>query len=551
MTKKVFIGAAWPYANNSLHLGHVAGLIGADIIARHARLSGNEVLYVSGSDCHGTPIVLTAEKEKIAPAQVADKYHKEFCDNLINGLGFSYDIYTTTLTKNHEEVVQEFFLDLYEKKLIYKKIQSLPYCDQCQRFLPDRYIEGKCPTCGFLSARGDQCDECGTILDPDQLIDPKCKACGSKPTWKESEHFFLKLSHFEKDLLGWAKKSEGWRSNAKNFTLKILEGGLHDRAITRDTAWGINIPLDGYEDKKIYVWFEAVCGYFSASKELSKKSGSDDWKKFWQDDKAIHYYAHGKDNIPFHSIIWPAILLGHGSLHLPDRIVSSEYLTLEKSQFSKSRNWAVWLPDFLKGFDGELLRYYLISNGPETSDADFSWKDFQVKINKELIGNFGNFIHRSLSLIKNNFPDGVELPKKLNDNQAEFVKLVDDSFDEVSNLIEQTKFKNAIKRVFEIVELGNKFLVEQKPWEQLKTDKEKAGADLAVCAYSICSLANLINPFLPTVTDRIGESLDCELARIWRKPTLTQFKVQKEIKTLFTKIEDEAVAREIAKLQSK
>lgn len=547
MNKKIFIGAAWPYANNSLHLGHVASLIGADVIARFERLCGNDVLYVSGSDCHGTPIVISAEQNDTTASEIAKKYHEEFKSNLIDSLGFSYDIYTTTLTQNHEKVVQEFFLKLYDQGLIYKKKQELPYCDNCKRFLPDRYIEGKCPICSFENARGDQCDECSTILDPEQLIDPQCKQCGSKPTWKESEHFFLKLTAFEKKLLDFVENSVGWRADAKNSSVKLIEGGLRDRAITRDTTWGIKIPISGYDDKRIYVWFDAVCGYYSASKQWAEQSGGkvDD---FWSDDKAIHYYIHGKDNIPFHSVIWPAILLGQKDLHLPDRIFSSEYLTLEGKQFSKSRSWAVWLPDFLREFDPDTLRYYLISNGPETSDADFSWNDFALKVNKELIGNFGNFIYRTLSLIKNNFPDGVKISDNLSQQTEAFKNLIDDCFDECEKLIRQGNFKNAIKKVFTIVEFGNKFLVEQKPWEKIKTEKAVAKDDLAICAYAIASLGVLISPFLPKTSEKIFKNFDGDFKLTWQPLEITDFKVSSEIAPIFKKIEDEVIEEQVAKL---
>ncbi len=302
--RKMFIGAAWPYANGSLHLGHVAALLGADILARYFRSKGEEVLFVSGSDCHGTPIAFEADRLRVNPSEIADKYHEEFVESLVKGLQFSYDLYTKTTTENHKEVVQEIFLKLLKEGVIYTKTEELPYCLDCKRFLPDRYIEGECPICHYGSARGDQCDECGSIIDAHDLIRPRCKVCGSVPEWRSSEHFFLRLSVFEQKIKDWIEKSSGWRPNAKNFTLNILKSGLIDRGITRDITWGVPIPLPGYESKSIYVWFEAVCGYLSASKELSKESGNPElWKKFWVDENAVHYYVHGKDNIPFHTII--------------------------------------------------------------------------------------------------------------------------------------------------------------------------------------------------------------------------------------------------------
>jgi methionyl-tRNA synthetase len=493
MNRKIFIGAAWPYANNSLHLGHVASLIGADILARHFRRSGDDVLYVSGSDCHGTPIVVSAEKQNISPGELANRYHKEFVRTLVKGMDFSYDEYTTTTTENHTKTVQDFFLNLLEKGFIYPKTESLPYCSKCDRFLPDRYIEGECYNCHFGEARGDQCDNCGTLIDPKFLINPKCKVCGSTPTWKDSEHFFLKLTHFQKEIEQWLESRTLWRPNAVGFTRKLLKEGLRDRAITRDIDWGVPIPLEGYDNKKIYVWFDAVIGYLSASKQWAdKQEPKRNISDFWQNDEAIHYYVHGKDNIPFHSIIWPAMLMGHGDLHLPDRIVSSEYLTLDGEQFSKSRDHAIWLPEFLQKYDSEFLRYYLVANGPETSDADFTWQDFAQKINSELIGNLGNFIHRTAHLISSNFPDGIE--GKI---EPEIKSLIEKNKSESGNLIENSKFREALKKVLGLAEEGNRFLALRQPWSTVKTDSNKAKVDLFQVGQISLAIADLISPFLP------------------------------------------------------
>ncbi len=548
--RKILIAAAWPYANGSLHLGHVVGLIGSDILARFFRLKGEEVLFVSGSDCHGTPIVFEAEKQGVEPAEIAQKYHQEFKKTLINGLSFSYDNYSKTTSKIHQETVQEIFLKLFHKGHIYKKNQTLPYCENCQRFLPDRYIEGECPICHFNSARGDQCDNCGNLLDAGQLVRSRCKICGTAPIWKKSEHFFLKLAGLEKELKRWIKQSSGWRSNAKNFTLKLLEKGLKDRAITRDTLWGVPIPLKNYENKRIYVWFEAVCGYISASREWAKKKGKvEKWKDFWENKKALHYYVHGKDNIPFHTIIWPAILLGAGNYHLPDRIISSEYLTLEGKQFSKSRHWAVWLPGFLKNFDGDLARYFLIINGAETADADFSWKEFEIKINNELIGNFGNFIFRVLSFIERNFKEGLKFPTKTSSKQEQFLKLTKKTFFLLENLIEKGEFKKALKEVFKVVEFGNRYLEKTAPWETIKTNPLKTEADLAIAAFAIKSLAILIEPFLPQTSQKICQFVGLDFNKLsWQFPKKEFLKVNLP-QHLFKKIEKEEIEKQLELLK--
>ncbi|MFA6423579.1 MAG: methionine--tRNA ligase [Patescibacteria group bacterium] len=547
--ENILVAAALPYANNSLHLGHVAALMGSDIFARYKRQIGNNVLFVSGSDCHGTPISVEAEKRGIEPSEIALKYHEEFKKTLIQGLGFSYDIFSTTTTDIHKKTVQEIFLDLYNKELIYKKTEKLPYCENDKRFLPDRYIEGVCPNCGFGSARGDQCDNCGKLIDPKELKNPKCKICGSTPIFKDSEHFFLKLTALQDKLSEWVKKSEGWKPNALGFAENFLKNGLQDRAITRDTTWGIEIPLVGFETKRIYVWFEAVCGYLSASKEWAEKTGDETaWESYWVNNQAKHYYFHGKDNIPFHTIIWPAILIGfdHG-LHLPDRIYSTEYLNLEGKQFSKSRHWAVWLPDFLEDFDPETLRFYLTLSGPETADADFSWKDYKERINAELIGNFGNFINRTFSIIKQNFDSGVRFPETLNAESEKFIKLAEDSFDIIGNLIEQGKFREAIRALLKIVEYGNKYFNDAEPWKTVKENKEAAEETLAVCAQIIRAIAILSAPFLPRTAEKISaQTQDHELR--WKYPEPKEIFNPIEVSPLFKKIEEEEIEAQREKL---
>lgn len=548
--RKIFIGAAWPYANGSLHLGHASALIGSDILARYFRLHGDDVLFVSGSDCHGTPIAFEADRQGVSPSEIAEKYHKEFTETLIDGLGFSYDIFTKTATENHYKFVQEIFLDLYKKGFIYSKETELPYCKKCNKFLPDRYIEGECPHCHFSSARGDQCDECGSLIDPKQLIKPKCKICGNVPVWKNSEHFYFKLSAFQEKILEWIKNSKGWRKNAKNFSTNFVNRGLQDRAITRDISWGVPIPLPGYEkNKSIYVWFEAVCGYISACKEISIKIGNNDlWKDFWQNENSIHYYVHGKDNIPFHTIIWPSILFAYGNLHLPDRIISSEYLTLQGKQFSKSRRWAVWLPDFVKNFDSDTLRYYLIANGPETSDSDFSWKEYQTKTNTELIGHFGNLVNRVFSFVAKNFPEGLIFPEELDKNEALFLKAAEEAFEKVGQAIEAGKFHEGLNLIFKLVEKSNRYLNDTSPWTAIKTDRKKAERSLAITGHIIKCISVLISPYLPKTSQKISLDIDFELKE-WSYPKHSTLVVH-NFKPLYKKIEDSQIEKEKEKLLS-
>ena len=352
MPQCILVAVAWPYANGPLHLGHIAGCyLPADIFARYHRLKGNRVLMVSGSDQHGTPITIRAEREGLDPQDVVDRYHADFLRSW-QRMGISFDLFTTTGTDNHRQVVHDVFRALQDKSYIYTDTMLLPYCSSCRRFLPDRYVEGTCPHCGNSNARGDQCDSCGRTLNPEDLVGPRCGICGTPPEFKNSEHFFLRLSAFQEPLLEWIRQQSHWRANVLNFSRSYVEDGLKDRAISRDISWGVPLPLNGYDDKRIYVWFEAVIGYLSASKEWAQRECQPDkWEDFWTNPEARAYYFIGKDNIPFHTIIWPAILLGYGGFNLPYDVPANEFLSLENRQFSTSRDWAVWLPDYLERYD--------------------------------------------------------------------------------------------------------------------------------------------------------------------------------------------------------
>ncbi|MDD3024642.1 MAG: methionine--tRNA ligase, partial [Syntrophomonadaceae bacterium] len=400
---KVFIGGAWPYANGSLHIGHVAALLPGDILARYFRLKGIPVCYVSGSDCHGTPIQLRAQKEGISPQAIVDNYHKEF-ETCFKELGFSYDLYSRTDDSYHKEFVSGFFHRLLDSGYIYRKTVEQAFCTVCHQFLPDRFVIGICPSCGS-TAKGDQCDSCGSLLDPGLLYERKCGICQASPIFRPSEHFFLALSHLEAFIQNYVSTSRGWRTNALRLSQRYLNEGLQDRAITRDLDWGIDIPLDGYYGKKIYVWVEAVLGYLSASRKWALNN-NENWIDFWS-GQSVHYYVHGKDNIPFHTIILPALLQAHGGLHLPDRIISSEYCTLEGRKISTSENWAVWIPDLLKRYHPDSIRYFFIMNGPEKRDSNFSWQEFILRHNSELLGAFGNFVHRSLVFLQKYYSNRV------------------------------------------------------------------------------------------------------------------------------------------------
>jgi len=533
----IFIGMAWPYANGSLHLGHIAGLLPADILARYHRLRGDNALFVSGSDCHGTPIAVKARETGKTPQEISDFYHREFIDNF-KKLGFSFDYYGKTSALGHKKIVQKIFLELYQKGYIYKEKQLLTYCPKCKQFLPDRYIEGTCPKCGYEKARGDQCDKCGALLDPKELINPHCKFCGTTPIEKKSEHFFLKLTAFEKKLKAWVKKQKTWRPNALNFTKKFLEQGLKDRAVTRDIDWGVTIPLEGYSEKKIYVWFEAVCGYFTDcinwSQQIKKENA---WKKWWKNEKSWHYYVHGKDNIPFHTVIWPSILMGLEK-HLPNQIISSEYLTIENKKLSTSENWAVWIPDYLTKYDPDVLRYYLVANGPETHDANFSWDKFVVRNNSELVGVYGNLVNRFLKFSVKNFTGQIKKHKI--DPQIE--NKIKNTFTTAAKLIEQTHFRNALKEIFTLAHFGNRYIDQKEPWRVIKKNKDKCEEILFNVLQIIYALSILLYPFLPRSSEKLFKlfSIRKEKLKWGYKPLILKIKL-KLIGILFEKL-DEAIA---------
>jgi methionyl-tRNA synthetase len=552
MSERIFIGVAWPYANGSLHLGHVAGAyLPPDIFARYHRLKGNEVLMVSGSDQHGTPITLRAERERKKPEEIAARYHQEFLQTW-QKLGISFDLFTTTGTQNHRQQVHDFFLTLLKKGYMYKDTMALLYCPNCQRFLPDRYVEGTCPYCHFEGVRGDQCDRCGKPLNPVDLIDPYCRICGALPEVRESEHCFFRLSAFNDQLLTWVKEQSHWRPNVLNFTINLLKEGLKDRAITRDIEWGVPVPMSGFDDKRIYVWFEAVIGYLSASKEWAVSCGDGEkWHDFWQGDTKSYYFI-GKDNILFHTIIWPAMLMGYGGLNLPYDVPANEFLTLEGRPLSTSRNWAVWLPDYLERYAPDPLRYFLSVSMPENSDTDFSWREFVRRNNDELVATYGNLVHRVLTFTYRNFDGAVPSPGERDERDQALLVKVEDAFADMDRLLYHCRFREAIRTAMSVAQEANRYLDDKSPWKRIKEDRQGSATSLYVALVAISGLKTLLYPFLPFSSQKLHQLLGFE-GKVedtsWALASLPAGQKLAPPEPLFVKLEDKVADEEAAKLK--
>tara|TARA_Y100000758_G_scaffold50737_1_gene32535 strand:- start:844 stop:2517 length:1674 start_codon:yes stop_codon:yes gene_type:complete len=555
MPENILVCAAWPYANGSIHLGHVAGCyLPADIFARYHRLKGNNVLMVSGSDAHGTPVTITAEANGSTPEEVASSYQEEFLQDW-KDLGISFDLFTSTHTDNHFSVAQDIFLKLYEKDFIYKDTMSQPYCEDHQRFLADRYVEGVCPHCHDDGARGDQCDACGNTLDPKDLIDMRHRDCSATPVFRETEHFFLRLSAFEQQLLDWTRQQDHWKPNVKNFTVGFLEGGLKDRAITRDITWGVPVPIPGYEDKRIYVWFEAVIGYLSAAIEAGDELGNPDlWMDFWKDNSRSFYFM-GKDNIPFHTVIWPAMLLGYGGYNLPYDVPANEYVNMESQKISTSRNWVINLKDAVQRYDPDPIRYTLSAIMPETSDSNFTWDEFVRRNNDELVATFGNLVNRVLSMIHRNFDGQVPSQNNVGTSEVEINKLAEATLISVSESIELCKFREGLTHCMSLAREVNRYLDEKAPWTAIKSDMDSAGTTLNNSLNIINCLKTLLHPYLPFSTQALHEMLGLEggvekNGWNWNSQELTPGHKLGEVKRLFDKLDDSVAEEELSRLGS-
>ena len=500
MSKNILIGGAWPYANNSLHLGHLAGLISGDILARYHRINGDNVLYVSGTDCHGTPITERAKKEGRTPKEIAEQYHEEFVKTF-NAMSFSYDLYSKTETEYHAKKVQEIFKKLYDNGYIYEKIEPQAYCEKCNKFLQDREIQIKCPECGEIT-KADQCDNCGHTPSVEELKDGVCLSCGSKTIEKDNKNLYFALSKFQDIIQANTDKcKQFWRVNARNETEKYLRQGLKDRAVTRDLDWGIKIPLPEYETKRMYVWIEAVLGYLTDTMKLSEENEFN-WEDFWKEGHNNKIYmCHGKDNIVFHSIIFNGLLAGlEDNFHLVDVIVSTEYLNINDEKISKSKGNGITALEMLEKYNTDSLRFHIINNGPEKKDTNFTIEEFERTHNNEILNKFGNLVNRTLR-----FKELTQIPNGKLDEQAKIE--IENTYKEVSNLIENLEFRAATQKVMDLVEYANKFYDENKPWIQKKEDIEGFNNTIYTCAVIIANLSNLFEPFMPKSCKKIREYL--------------------------------------------
>ncbi|MGH7643808.1 MAG: methionine--tRNA ligase [Candidatus Dormibacteria bacterium] len=513
----VLVAVAWPYASGPRHLGHVAGFgVPSDIFARYQRLRGARVLMVSGTDEHGTPILVAADREGVSPREIADRYNAVISDDL-QRLGLSYDLFTRTTTRNHALVAQDVFRTLFDKGYLLRKSQLGAFSAATGRALPDRYIEGICPHCGYSGARGDQCDNCLRMLDPTELIEPRSRIDGQAPVFHESEHFFLDLPAFAGALTEWIESKSEWRSNVRTFSLNLV-AELRPRAVTRDIDWGIPIPLPEFadrDDKLLYVWFEAVIGYLSASVEWGADRGQPEaWRAWWQNPEARHFYFMGKDNIIFHTVIWPSILMGYGSggtvgggppnlpLVLPENVVSSEFLTMEGQKFSNSRGIAIEVRDFLERYDPDSLRYYLTAAGPENQDTDFTWAEFIRRNNDELVATWGNLVNRTLTIAQKHFGE-VPQPEPLTASDQELLAAVEAGFDSVGRLLELARFKAALAEVMALAARVNQYLAENEPWQLVTTERQRAATVLYVALRCVDNLKLQLLPFLPFSCQRL------------------------------------------------
>ncbi|WP_258084923.1 methionine--tRNA ligase [Thermococcus thermotolerans] len=552
---RYMVTSALPYANGPIHAGHLAGAyLPADIFVRYLRLKGEEVLFVCGTDEHGTPITFRALKENRSAREIVDEFH-EHIKTTFERAKISFDYFGRTELPVHYRVSQEFFLRALENGHLVKKVTKQAYCEHDKMFLPDRYVIGTCPYCGAENQRGDQCEVCGHPLTPEKLINPRCNICGNPITFKDSAHYYIRMQDFEERLREWVEGQKHWKPNVRNTVLGWIREGLEERAITRDLDWGIPVPLDDEDvkGKVLYVWFEAPIGYISITIEHLKREGQEnEWKKFWLnldgETKVIHFI--GKDNVPFHAIFWPAFLMAYGKYKdeeteaewlLPYDIPANEYLNLEGKKFSTSRNWAIWVHEFLDAFPADYLRYYLTAIMPETRDSDFSFADFKSKINEELVNNLGNFVHRAMTFANRYFDGAVPERGELDDLDRQAFEEIERVFEETGKLIAQYKFKDALKRVMELAIFGNRYFDYQKPWKTAKTDPVRTATTVNISLQIVKALGILLEPFLPDASEKIWHLLNLEELKRWEFTEIPAGHRVRKATPMFKKVTDEDI----------
>jgi methionyl-tRNA synthetase len=550
--RKTIVTGALPYANGPIHIGHLAGVyLPADIYTRFLRKKDEDVIFICGTDENGVPITISAEKEGISPKELVTRYHNNIKKSLKN-LGVEFDNFSGTSRKIHHELSQKIFLELYEKGFIESKTSKEFYCKNCQKFLPDRYVEGTCPYCNFEEARGDSCDSCGSWLEADQLINPKCKLCGETPVKKETKHWYLLLNKFQDKLEKWIE-TKNWRKTVKSYLKGWLKEGLRPRPITRDLQWGIPVPLkNAPRNKVLYVWFDAPLGYISSTIEWAQRLGEKNkWKNYWKnsDTRLIHFI--GKDNIVFHGIIWPAIIMGTGEFTLPDEIPANEYLNLEGRQISTSRNWAIWLHEYLDYFEPDFLRYYLCSIMPETRDSEFKWKEFQERVNQELINNLGNFVNRTLKFVDKYSEGRIPVPGELTKEDKEMLSHINSLIDKLDSSLTNFNFRQAVRAWMQISATGNRYYDQMKPWKTRKNNRERTATTIYLCSHLIQVLGTIAKLFTPFSAEKILKMLNLE-EKHWSK--LKSIELPENHKTgktenLFTKIEDEEIEKQLRRLK--
>lgn len=507
---KVLVTSAWPYVNYMPHLGTLVQVLSADVVARYYRLKGEEVVMVSGSDEHGTPVEVEALRLGVSPKQLTDRNHAKVVE-LFKRWGISYDNYTRTENPTHKEFVQNHFVKLYRNGYIFVQETEMLYCEKCDRFLPDRFVEGKCPYCGYENARGDQCaDSCGRLLEPTLLIEPYCAICKSKPILKKTKHWYFDLPKLSKEISDYINNNRQLPTNARNFSVNFIKEGLKPRAVTRDGKWGIPAPFSDAEDKTIYVWVEAVLGYVSATIEYFKdRKEPEKWKEYWFDESAKTLYFIGKDNIPFHTIILPALLLASGeNYNLPWNVSTTEFLQFKGAKASKSQRIGIFLDEALELFPADYWRYFIIAARPETKDTNFSWELFIEKINSDLNDTFGNFIHRTLKFINTQFDSEIPRQEALDEDTEQILKKIEEKVDAIAGEIEDCRLQSAANTLISVSRLGNQYLNEREPWNLVKKDKAKAAKIIYAGAQIVKALAIVSAPFIPSTAEELWKTLN-------------------------------------------